>query len=323
MLRRQAQHGDAMLHHGLHRHEMHGIDLVRHLEEHAGFVRRPPRRRERRPGAVARRKIESGGTLRLPLHPARDVAGIALLGQRLAHERRKLRRQRRTVEDRRLLRRDTLHRAALHEEALHGVERRQIAVPSLQRPHFRSDAEETGDEILEMRGQIDQELGMRLRFQRGGIPPCAHQTVVQLRVAISEMGDEGCVDACQPVAGVEIREGKPMLQCEAAGHVGGGSGGGRARSNTEKRRPCIWPRCRSVQDVKCLRYLGKAPEKMRALPAPQRPDSPPALARSSTAFSSTAQPMARSSGLASSISLWLMPPTQGTKIMAVGATRAM
>ena len=28
-------------------------------------------------------------------------------------------------------------------------------------------------------------------------------------------------------------------------------------------------------------------------------------------------------GLASSISLWLMPPTQGTKIIAVGATRAM
>src|SRR3954454_10582059 len=48
-----------------------------------------------------------------------------------------------------------------------------------------------------------------------------------------------------------------------------------------------------------------------------------ASAASSTAFSSTLAPAVRSSGLASSISLWLMPPTQGTKIIAVGATRAM
>jgi hypothetical protein len=48
-----------------------------------------------------------------------------------------------------------------------------------------------------------------------------------------------------------------------------------------------------------------------------------AFARSSTALSSTLQPAVRSSGLASSISLWLMPPTHGTKTIALGATRAM
>ena len=37
-------------------------------------------------------------------------------------------------------------------------------------------------------------------------------------------------------------------------------------------------------------------------------------------MSSTLQPAVRSSGLASSISLWLMPPTHGTKTMALGAT---
>jgi hypothetical protein len=35
------------------------------------------------------------------------------------------------------------------------------------------------------------------------------------------------------------------------------------------------------------------------------------------------QPAVRSSGLAPTISLWLMPPRQGAKIIAVGATRAM
>ncbi|MDT4825481.1 hypothetical protein FQZ97_587670 [compost metagenome] len=41
------------------------------------------------------------------------------------------------------------------------------------------------------------------------------------------------------------------------------------------------------------------------------------------ACSSTLQPASRCSGCASSISLWLMPSLHGTKIMAVGATRAM
>jgi len=50
---------------------------------------------------------------------------------------------------------------------------------------------------------------------------------------------------------------------------------------------------------------------------------PIAFTRSSTTFRSTLQPAVRSSGLASSISLWLMPPTHGTNTIAVGATRAM
>src|SRR5690606_35054269 len=48
-----------------------------------------------------------------------------------------------------------------------------------------------------------------------------------------------------------------------------------------------------------------------------------AFALSSMAWRRTPQPAARSSGFAFSASLWLMPPSQGTKIIAVGATRAM
>ena len=47
---------------------------------------------------------------------------------------------------------------------------------------------------------------------------------------------------------------------------------------------------------------------------------PPAT--ESMACSSTLQPISRSSGVALSISLWLMPSSQGTKIMPVGATVA-
>jgi hypothetical protein len=48
-----------------------------------------------------------------------------------------------------------------------------------------------------------------------------------------------------------------------------------------------------------------------------------AFARSIIARSSTSQPAASSSCLASSISLWLMPSLQGTKIIEVGVTRDM
>ena len=55
--------------------------------------------------------------------------------------------------------------------------------------------------------------------------------------------------------------------------------------------------------------------------------SPPAgaaqSARASTACSSTLAPSSQASGEAYSASLWLMPSLHGTKIIAVGTTRAM
>ncbi len=66
-----------------------------------------------------------------------------------------------------------------------------------------------------------------------------------------------------------------------------------------------------------LRDLGEG-EPLRPRPPPQ-----PSPAVLSTACSSTLAPASRSSGVAFSISLWLMPPSQGTKIMPVGATLAM
>ena len=52
-------------------------------------------------------------------------------------------------------------------------------------------------------------------------------------------------------------------------------------------------------------------------------DHPITSAFSSTACMSTFVPMVAHSWLMSSASLWLMPSTQGVKIIEVGATRAM
>ena len=56
--------------------------------------------------------------------------------------------------------------------------------------------------------------------------------------------------------------------------------------------------------------------------SPASPSSATTSALSKSTCRSTSQPAARSSGRAFSNSLWLMPFSQGTKIMAVGATSA-
>jgi len=79
-----------------------------------------------------------------------------------------------------------------------------------------------------------------------------------------------------------------------------------------------------LEHGRCPAGAGAAGDRMRAGGVPAvagrlgRSQATPACA--SIACSSTLQPAARCSDLASSISLWLMPSLQGTKIIAVGAT---
>jgi len=55
-----------------------------------------------------------------------------------------------------------LQGAALHEQALHREERRQIAVARLQLLELGLDAEQGADEILDMSGEVEDELRFRL-----------------------------------------------------------------------------------------------------------------------------------------------------------------
>ena len=147
------------------------VEPVRHLEEHAVAVllARPPAT------ASPRRRIRSASLelrrmRRLVVEPARDMprrkrnsqasvpwrvarsagpppnsgaSSAASFGRRAPRPR--------------LL--DPLDRAALHEQPLHRVERRQRVVPRLQRADLGGDAEQLADEILEMRRDIDQQVG--------------------------------------------------------------------------------------------------------------------------------------------------------------------
>src|SRR5690606_23901918 len=66
-------------------------------------------------------------------------------------------------------------------------------------------------------------------------------------------------------------------------------------------------------------FIHACNQDFRTAPPLEAPATPAAR---KMACRSTLQPASRCSGRASSISLWLMPSLQGTKIIAVGATRA-
>ena len=95
---------------------------------------------------------------------------------------------------------DLLDRAALHEQALDRIERRQLVVAGLQVADFGRDAEQLADEVLDCRGEIDQQIGFRLAIERIGVGARRHQPVVQRYVAGGEMRDKGAVETDQALA---------------------------------------------------------------------------------------------------------------------------
>ena len=85
VLLRQMQHGDAVLHHRLDRHEMRHVELVRHLEEHARamLARVLPARASPRRRSAAARSSAASCSASASIQRA-TWRRIALLGERLA-----------------------------------------------------------------------------------------------------------------------------------------------------------------------------------------------------------------------------------------------
>ena len=73
---------------------------------------------------------------------------------------------------------DPLYRTPLHEQALDRVERSELIVTCLQRPHFARDAEQLADKVFEMRGQIDEKVRLGLALQRVWLPARRHKPVM-------------------------------------------------------------------------------------------------------------------------------------------------
>ena len=121
----QAKLGDPVLRQSLHRDQMQGIQLVRHLEQNIAVVLLSSRFRQRGPGRIACGDLDLFQVLRLFFQPRRDVRKKALLGERLAENRFQFAAQARAIDGFRLLLGDAANSPLLNELALESEERRQ------------------------------------------------------------------------------------------------------------------------------------------------------------------------------------------------------
>jgi hypothetical protein len=102
--------------------------------------------------------------VRFVLLPSRHRFGEAELTERTSQRALELAPQLFAIERGSGLRAMRVHRLALDELALDGVERRELVVPLLERPHVALDPEQRAEKILEMRAPARS---------AASIPPCA------------------------------------------------------------------------------------------------------------------------------------------------------
>ncbi len=202
----------------------------------------PARRRQGRPGRVALRQIERRGVPGLVVEPGCDTLGKAPLPcpdilQRPAHQRIELRGEPRPVERCRFGFLHALDGAALDEEPLHRIERRQFVVARLQRADFGADPEQRPEEILDMRRQIDNQIGFGRMPEPVGVAPRRHQPGVQCLIRVGEFGDKGAIEPQKPLAIIEIGEFKPVFQVDFGHRSSKFSSGRAARSLRSDDRP--------------------------------------------------------------------------------------
>ena len=105
-----------------------------------------------------------------------------------------------------------VHRLALDELALDGKQRRQRVVARLEGTHFGLDAEQLRDEVLDVRGDVDQQRGLVLARKRVRRRARGEQAIRQSLVSLAQLRDEPRVEACRPLRRIEVgkfeREGR-------------------------------------------------------------------------------------------------------------------
>ena len=173
------------------------------------------------------------------LQPPGDRPREARLGHRPAQQRLHFGLQRLAVQRGRPVALDLLERPALHEIAPDLEDRRQRVMRAAQGRQFIADAEQLADEALQMRRERDDKLGLFQPRQRVRRASRGHQPRAEARVGRPQGIQEQPVQPNQPLAIVEILEGKPVAQNQRV------SLHGNARVPCWWRlfrwRDCIWP----------------------------------------------------------------------------------
>jgi len=134
------------------------------------------------------------------------VARVGELAEGLAERRSELALEREAVKLFRLARRIAVHRLALNELPLHLVERRKLVVAGDERPDLGFDPEQTRDEMLEVRREVEQQRRFEPGYERAGIAACVREPLVERRIAFHQRRDEMLVEPDQAFARVQCLE---------------------------------------------------------------------------------------------------------------------
>ena len=103
-----------------------------------------------------------------------------------------------------------VHRLPLDELAFDGVERRELVMSRFERAERGFDAEQRAQEILEMRPERDQQLGLGLGREGTGFGACRTQTRDERRICGFEMRDEKAVEARRALDRIKVGENEPV-----------------------------------------------------------------------------------------------------------------
>ena len=194
-----------------------------------------PRRAKRGPGGVLRRDLQLFLVLLLGIQPPPDVFHEARFGERLVKERFQLRGYGQAVDRAGLLLGDSADGLLLHEPALQRVDRRQAVVLGLERAQVGGYPEQLADEILDVRRQFDNEIGLLFARQRAGVSPGVKQALRQRRVGRLQLLQERLVQASQSFLAVQVlkREPKPEIELIRTGmHLVGSAWKNRSLNST-------------------------------------------------------------------------------------------
>ena len=204
----QAEHGDPVPLDGLDGNQMGGVRAGGEAEHRAPGMGCAPGRGDRGPGGVAEGAIQVFRDLGVRcvrrILPGRHLFGETRLGEGLDAGLEQFAAQCRAVDGGGVG--IFLHRLALHEQALASMDGIERVGAGNERADFGLDAEQGGDEGVQMAAEGDNDFPFGLGVQGFRRRAGGKQARVQLAIRLGQVSEKQPVQADQPVSGGQIGE---------------------------------------------------------------------------------------------------------------------
>ena len=203
----------------LHGDQIRHLQLVGDAEQHSAMMLFDPRRTKRSPRGILRGDFELRLMFLLGVQPPRDVFHEARLGERLVEESFQFRGHGQAVDRAGLLLGNAADGLLLHELALQRVDGRQTVVLGLERAEVGGYAEKLTDEILHMRRQLDNQVGLFFARKRTRVIPGIKQLLRESWICRMEVFLERLIQTSQTFLFIQVfkRKSKPQIELISTG----------------------------------------------------------------------------------------------------------